>query len=537
LTRLNLNLNGRVDDTWGILIRDMNLSHLNLSHCLVTNKFFVNLKLENEKTENKIKESLTSLNLGFMKKLNTDSIKLISKNFGNIQMLSLEGCESVNNKSLEIISKNLKLCKALNLKNCKKISSSGIKSLQDMKWLEVLNLSGVDKLSNEVYEKILPKLYSLVYLSLKFNISINSNLKEIKESYSDMKELKTLDFTGFSVLDNFDFLEECTKLTNLNISQTNIKDLNFLKNLENLKNLDMSYCKNIDFNSILSNENLKFDLLHLNLKNSLVSNHKFILQFKNIQTLNISNCSYLNDISFIEELKFLKELNISNIKNIKSSDWNSSLKELVNLETLISVQNLNFTHLPKGLENIFISNNNFKEIHKDLILSFSSLKNVKKMDISNTNINSEDFINCFKNYEKVNFLNMNNCKTVEICSIIDIIKKWTLIDYLDLSETNISNENIKSLRNLVDLSILNLVKCKNLSNNSLIHIQNFKKLSQLNVYDVLITDSGLKHLIPLENLHTLRISTWNMITDKGFYYISELKNLIYLKTRELNKLS
>jgi hypothetical protein len=64
-------------------------------------------------------------------------------------------------------------------------------------------------------------------------------------------------------------------------------------------------------------------------------------------------------------------------------------------------------------------------------------------------------------------------------------------------------------------------------------LSNFKFLSYLNLYDVILSDIGIKHLSNLTRLSTLKLGVYeNLITDEGFDMLyEEFQNLIYLKTK------
>jgi hypothetical protein len=55
----------------------------------------------------------------------------------------------------------------------------------------------------------------------------------------------------------------------------------------------------------------------------------------------------------------------------------------------------------------------------------------------------------------------------------------------------------------------------------------------LNLYDVILSDIGIKHLSNLTRLSTLKLGVYeNLITDEGFDMLyEEFQNLIYLKTK------
>jgi hypothetical protein len=77
------------------------------------------------------------------------------------------------------------------------------------------------------------------------------------------------------------------------------------------------------------------------------------------------------------------------------------------------------------------------------------------------------------------------------------------------------------------------MNCNNLDDSAMKCLSNFKFLSYLNLYEVILSDIGIKHLSNLNRLSTLKLGVYeNLITDDGFDMLyEEFQNLIYLKTK------
>jgi hypothetical protein len=79
-----------------------------------------------------------------------------------------------------------------------------------------------------------------------------------------------------------------------------------------------------------------------------------------------------------------------------------------------------------------------------------------------------------------------------------------------------------------------MVNCKKITDLGIKEISNhFCKLISLNIYGIMLTDCGVSYLRKLQNMNTLKLSTCELITEKGFNFLHEIPNLVYLKTQRL----
>ena len=199
-----------------------NLESLNLSGCYNLSDFAL------ESAFSKEVPSLKVLNLSLCKDVTDSSLRRITNNCKNVEVLDLAGCSRITNLSLFYISMLRKVQK-LNLRSCRQISDYGIGDLcnvstpENRQSLEDLCLQDCQKLSDESLRHISVGLPNLRKINLSFCVSITD---------TGLKSLSRL-----------------TSLGDLNLrSCDNISDIGIGFLAENgfqLRALDISFCANI----------------------------------------------------------------------------------------------------------------------------------------------------------------------------------------------------------------------------------------------------------------------------------------------------
>ena len=130
---------------------------------------------------------------------------------------------------------------------------------------------------------------------------------------------------------------------------------------------------------------------------------------------------------------------------------------------------------------------------------------------------------------------------------LEAIGKLESLKVLDLRETGITDDGLKSLNNLTNLERLNLVgtpvsdeglaalvplsglktlllSSTSVTDEGLEHVAKLTNLERLNLIGTTITDEGLKHIARLEHLTSLSLGGRG-ITDKGLETLAGLKHL------------
>ncbi|CAL6075836.1 leucine-rich_repeat domain-containing protein [Hexamita inflata] len=230
----------------------------------------------------------------------------------DIETLTIYNCENVIPKINNPRIKNIEF------DNCK------IKCLNDIQLpnLEVLKLEdncyNVKNILQSLRQfKKLKELLLRCYRDIDLKLIVDIQLTKLELSRSN--------------LTNIELLTRLTQLTNLSLENNQGIDISPLSQMIQLTNLKLNRCdlKNVDCLKPLVN------LIELDLsKNENVNIHS--LQFlKNLNDLNLEQCSLI-DLTYLEPLINLKQLNISQTNII----YLEPLKELIQIECLDAKFNL-----------------------------------------------------------------------------------------------------------------------------------------------------------------------------------------------------
>ncbi len=396
----------------------------------------------------------------------------------------------LNGKEVSVIDNKLDLRE----RNIKEISE--IVGLENIKNLKILDLRHNN--ISEIDGENLDPLINLEELRLE-----NNKIEKIK-NLSNLKKLRILKLSCNKEITKIEGLENLTEITSLDLSDTNILELNGLGTLTKLNELKiartpLSRCKLIkelggmSDNDEVVNSPKKWVAFCLGEFVKFKDSH-YIIEDGELYLcgLGIENIEDIEGLDGLTNLKKLK-LHGNKIKEIKC------LKKLTNLELLwLSYNQIKDSN---GLENLTklkeLSLNNNKI---ETIQGLTKLTKLKRLNFSNHEINN-DF----------DFLNSKN----EIYEIRNINHLEGLLE-LRLGNNKITE--IKGMNKLVNLKILDL-SGNNIS--EIEHINKLKKLKNLNLSNNQI--SKIKGISHLDNLITLNLKS-NNISE-----IKELKNLTNLE--------
>ena len=89
-------------------------------------------------------------------------------------------------------------------------------------------------------------------------------------------------------------------------------------------------------------------------------------------------------------------------------------------------------------------------------------------------------------------------------------------------------ELIQELRDVEDLHFLDLSENRNVTNEGLKHLRLLPQLTGLNLSSCSITNSGLEHLRELPRLASLNLSFCNKLTDAALKTLEAMKRLTYV---------
>ena len=265
-------------------------------------------------------------------------------------------------------------------------------------------------------------------------------------------------------------------------------------------------------------------------KAAYISDFSGIEKFVNLKelTVGISNTVKYVDFTPIEALKNLESLSIGTVLN---SDFygifniNHLAKNFPNLKSLqiAGVHSININHIewPTTLESISIGGCTFVE---QPIADWSTLNNLKKLSITNTNLRTIQDIKIPKNVEEINFDSnqLTNLGNVDF---------GNCLKYIDLNDNQIEDISTVKFPNTLETLLIGENKLKSIDS-----LKNNTNLNLLSISDNYIED--IKVVENLTNLKMLFAGTWcaalfpgvvsGQIRDRG----NEIKNISNIKWPE-----
>lgn len=159
---------------------------------------------------------------------------------------------------------------------------------------------------------------------------------------------------GGTGITNLDFLSQTPKVTSLDISNNkNISNFDKLKSMDKLAELDVSNTKITDdvISTIADNtyhDNTNATLTKLNLSGTDITNLDFLQKMPNVTSLDISNCQKITDFVPIRFLKKIEKLNITNT-NIPENQIKHIMNSIQDLDVPTPID-INVTSKDKNVD-------------------------------------------------------------------------------------------------------------------------------------------------------------------------------------------
>ena len=361
-------------------------------------------------------------------------------------------------------------------------------------------------------------------------------------------------------------IENCTKLSNLDIIYGPDKDYSAVAKLSNLKSFNRFYGN--DYNNIIDAMKFCENLERFSLSQVKVTNMNRIAELGNLKSLslvsgqikkieglkNMTNLEGLSlagnqikEIEGLENLTKLKRLflNTNQIADITPLSANTSLMEL-NLKSNVEIDADRTHYTTKQLQELdkigkIIDNGGIINLDTDKLGLFT---NYKKLDLSNNKLTTLDILNGMTELTQLTLT--NNSITLEDEKSQEILSNMSNLSYLAFSNNKLTNINaINNLKNLNSLSLIgnNKIDLKQIediisnlntfqvSTESLKTIINcdISKITKLNLNGSDLTE--LPNLSIFTSLRTLSLNS-NPITN--FEVISDITSLQTLSLYNCN---
>ncbi len=303
------------------------------------------------------------------------------------------------------------------------------------------------------------------------------------DSVSDHYTCEELEFLtyldlSFSNITDLNGIECATSLTNLNISFNSIADLSPLESLTNLEILKINYPDNPNLDlSILTNLT---NLRHLDLEGHRRRDISDLKNLKNLRQLNLRQ-NKINDLSSLKPLTNLERLELSQNEII-------DLSPLKNLTSLYQLQLIN-----------------------NLIQDISPLANLTRLTELHLTANKIDDISDLENLTNLRILDLIFNHDFDILPLANLNQ----LEELSLGEIQLND--ITPLKNLTELKNLRIVNAQLEDITPLQYLVNLETLS--------LSENRISDISPLENLTNLRSL---YLSDNQISDISILTSLINL---------
>ena len=386
----------------------------------------------------------------------------------------------------------------------------------------------------------------------KFNVSgfknINDIIEETRLFLLHNTQLEELDISNLGLnVENFRVLAQSLK-KHLNLTKLNISDIGdivdedvavILSNNVKMEDLDLSLLKTKDFSKIANSMKMFLCLKKLNISNNIITADiigDILSHNTKLEHLNISNLS----LCFKDFIVFaLKMKNISSLKSVdisgnsvqvsgSSSEATDNTNNNFNMVTL-------FSHNSK-LEKLNLSNLDLSSKDFINIATFSSLSNLRKLDISNNTIDDDSIDAVITLLNRNNNLNIIDIEIEGIKNVLKVAKtlqKKSILTKISICCDNLNNNAADAIaailphnRNLkeIKLEVDEFGFTIEISEDLTIFYNDFETISKQAAYTIatLLSNCRLKEI---DLAGCIMETTDAIILCKGIKHISTLKML------------
>jgi Leucine-rich repeat (LRR) protein len=110
--------------------------------------------------------------------------------------------------------------------------------------------------------------------------------------------------------------------------------------------------------------------------------------------------------------------------------------------------------------------------------------------------------------------------------VFELLPDLFILGTVNVSDTDVSDEQLKSLKSLKHLSSL-LLSGTNITDEGISHLRNHEALESMHMKNTKITDAGIEFFVSMPDLKILDVSG-TKITDAGLKTLAQCKNLNWL---------
>lgn len=166
----------------------------------------------------------------------------------------------------------------------------------------------------------------------------------------------------------------------------------------------------------------------------------------------------------------------------------------------------------------------------DLIVTLKALPNLKALRMEQASITDETIAQIAK-FPKVDDLLLDRCGITDEC--LKSLGQSKTIKRIRAPRTKLSDAGLAYLKDTVQLELLDLSDCNQISDQGLSHIKGLSKLRNLSLWGPRITDDGMKYLSGMTNMVAISFQDCG-VTDQSFGALSgmtKLKEFDIFRTR------
>ena len=422
-----------------------------------------------------------------------------------------------------------------------------------------------------------PKLENLIIMNL--------GLSDINP-LDNCKELLQLSLDENEELEDINSLMNCSKLKILNLNKTSVKTLEPLRELFSLEIISISDCDSL--NNLKGLENLKLKIADININNenrdfdeSTLSRLDSLVSIEHLPKLNSEKLLIrevnISNLKGIESSNHLEELSIQNSSSLKFLDSLSELKNLnkIEISTCSGIQDYTVLSELVSLETCLLGNS-YSSLSEDEVKDKQDIlperwpETLKFLRLSTSSNSLGDLPSNLQNIELINCPKLKSLYELKICSNLN--KSWdggslygeegkidlsacpSLINLEGLENKPHLNKivispfisNLEAISEIDDLEVtINFEKINGFDEITKISKELSIALSKLKKFKMIINQGwDTKQLEDISNISSLKnIESLDLdqIYVEDLSFISTMENLNYIRlqandlTRELKR--
>eukprot|EP01132_Coremiostelium_polycephalum_P008579 gene8579-10557_t len=509
-------------------LRKFNLRSLFAFETLITDVTISELALKSR--------NLEILNVSKCINITDNSISILALHCPNLQKLFLQDCKSITSLSIGLISQKCINLRVLRIDGCTNITDDAIYPLEQLRNLQILNLSHLSKINEQSICKILPSLSQLEQVYL-YNCPRISDLcvGQIARSCPNLRILR-IDQSIYPSDESVGMVvSSCRNLKLLNVAfLDHIHDNTLISLAQQQKFLQKLYltgCKNIGNDGLMALSNIQtLEVLRLDDSFQFSADAlSSISRLANLSILNISGCINTNDIvlNLITcYCRQLTQLYLSKLPQITDKPLPTLLSSLTRLRVLRmdgcpnvtqgSLVNLKFA------ARLYLEIFNCSEtcIGNEGIFTIVSQAPIKELYCWGCDITDDGLKKLVGLVPSLQTLRVDKCSKITDKGMRPFVQRTPLLRILNISDTNVGDETLISIAGYCkSLKKLFAKSCSKVSDKGVNAVAfQCSELKAINISSTKVTDTAIIELATKSKLlrkiyigHLSKISNASLI--------------------------